>query len=76
MKKQILVKMLKMYRDEKDEEKRAKIKYAMKALEEKKENSKNEMIKFTFDVHTTELNSFDSHDAATNIIEFAEDIDE
>ena len=76
MKKRVMIKMLKMYKDEPDKKEKAKIKYAMKAIDEKEENSKNEMIKFTFDVHTTELDSFDSDDAVTNILEFVDDADE
>ena len=72
MKKRILVKLLSMFKEEKDELKKNKIRYAMKALDDSNVEVKNEMIDFSFQVHTTELDSFDSMDAALNILDFAE----
>lgn len=75
MKKRIVLKLMKMCREEVDSSEKEKIKYAMRALHEKEENKKNEMIKYILDVHTTEMNSFDSNDAAINILEFADDVE-
>lgn len=72
---QIIKKLLKMLKDEDDETGKNKIKYCIKALDDKNEGVQNDMIDFTFEVYTrpTELESFDSMDAAMNILEFAED---
>ena len=69
----ILKKLFKLLKDENDVDKKNKIKYCIKALDEKNEKVNNDMIDFTFEVYTTELNSFDSMDAAVNILEFGED---
>ena len=61
-----------MFKEEKDELKKNKIRYAMKALDDSNVEVNNEMIDFSFQVHTTELDSFDSMDAALNILDFAE----
>ena len=76
MKKRILLKMLKMYKDEKDVEAKNRIKCAMKALDDKNEKYKSEMMDFILEVHTTDIESFDSNDAAVNLIEFADEVDE
>ena len=76
MKKRILLKMLKMYKDEKDVEAKNWIKCAMKALDDKNEKYKSEMMDFILEVHTTDIESFDSNDAAVNLIEFADEVDE
>ena len=68
MKKRILLKLLKMYKEDTNVNVKAKIKYAMTALNEE---NKNEMKDFIFDVHTTDIESFDSSDAATNILDFS-----
>ena len=75
MKKRIVLKLMKMCRDEVESSEKERIKYAMRALHEKEETKNNEMIKYIFDVHTTELNSFDSNEAAVNILEFADNIE-
>ena len=71
-KKRVLLKLLSMYKVEKDEMKKEKIKYAMKALDSANESINNEMIEFTFNAHTTDLESFDSQDCVDSIIDFAE----
>ena len=71
-KKRVLLKLLSMYKVEKDEMKKEKIKYAMKALDSANESINNEMIEFTFNAHTTDLESFDSQECANSIIDFAE----
>ena len=71
-KKRVLLKLLSMYKVEKDEMKKEKIKYAMKALDSANESVNNEMIDFTFNAHTTDLESFDSQECANSIIDFAE----
>ena len=48
----------------------------MKCLDEKKDETSNEMIHFTFDVHTTDLDSFDSSEATNSILEFADETNE
>ena len=48
----------------------------MKALDEKNKEVNNEMINYTFDIYTTELDSFDSMDTALNILEFVEEEEE
>ena len=73
---QIMKKFLKLYKNEEVDSKKQKIKYCMKALDEKNKEVNNEMIDYTFDIYTTELDSFDSMDAALNILEFAEDEEE
>ena len=76
MKKAILLSLLTLYKNENDKSKRNKIKYAMKALDEKNDSVTNEMIDFTFNAFATEIESFDSMDAALNILDFAEDENE
>ena len=66
---------MKMCREEVDTSEKNKIKYTMRALHEKEETKKNEMIKYILDVHTTEMNSFDSNEAAVNVLEFADDVE-
>ena len=39
----------------------------------KKDETSNEMIHFIFDVHTTDLDSFDSSDVTNSILEFADE---
>ena len=72
MKKRIMIKLLSMFKDENDSLKKNKIRYAMKALNDYNAEVKNEMIDFTFQVYSTDLESFDSMDAALNILDFAE----
>lgn len=76
MKKRILLKMLKLYKDEDDVNQKSKINKTMKCLDEKKYETSNEMIHFTFDVHTTDLDSFDSSEATNSILEFADETNE
>ena len=73
MQKRVLLKLLSMYKDEKDDIKKKKIKYAMKALDSANDSINHEMIDFTFNVYTTDLESFDSQDCANSIIYFAEE---
>lgn len=72
MKKRIMIKLLSMFKDENDSLKKNKIRYAMKALNDYNAEVKNETIDFTFQVYSTDLESFDSMDAALNILDFAE----
>ena len=76
MKKRIMMKLLEMYKNEKEENEKIKIKKAMRSLDDKHSSNKNGMIDFIFEVHTTSLGSFDSADAASNILVFANDDDE
>ena len=73
MRQRIKLKLLKLYKDENDETKKRKIKYTMKAIDESNQSVTNEMIDYTVDVHTTVLESFNSFDAAMDILDFAED---
>ena len=61
-----------MYKNEKEEIKKKKIKYCMKCLDDNNKEVENEMIDYTFDVYTAELEKFDPKEAAINILEFAE----
>ena len=73
MKKMImLIKIVSIFKNEKDEMKKNKIKYAMKALDDSNSEVKNEMIDFTFQVYATEIESFDSMDSPLNILDFTE----
>ena len=74
-KKRVLMKYLAKYKAEKDDSIKDRIKYAMKALDSDDGTIQNEMIDFTFNVHTTDLDSFDSDDCASNILDFADDKD-
>ena len=74
-KKRVLMKYLAKYKAEKDDSIKDRIKYAMKALDSDDGTIQNEMIDFTFNVHTTDLDSFDSEDCANNILDFADDKD-
>ena len=44
----------------------------MKALDDNNHSVQNDMINFTFDVYSEELESFDSMDTAMNILNIAE----
>ena len=76
MKKAILLSLLNLFKNENDNSKRNTIKYAMKALDENNDTVNNEMIEFTFNAYATEIESFDSMDAALNILDFAKDENE
>ena len=62
-----------MYKNEKEEIKKKKIKYCMKCLDDNNKEVENEMIDYTFDVYTSQLIIFDPKEAAINILEFAKD---
>ena len=70
---QIMKEFLMMYKIEQDEMKKRKIRYCMKCLDDKNKETENEMIQYTFDVYTSELDAFDAQEAAINILEFAEE---
>ena len=76
MKKRILLNMLKKYKAATDVNEKVTIKKTMKDLDGNKSDSKNEMIHFIFDVHTIDLDSFDSTEATESILDFADDKDE
>ena len=76
MKKATLLSLLNLFKNENNNSKRNKIKYAMKALDENNDTVNNEMIEFTFNAYATEIESFDSMDAALNILDFAKDENE
>ena len=69
---QIMKEFLLMYKNEKEEIKKKKIKYCMKCLDDNNKEVENEMIDYTFDVYTAELEIFDPKEAAINILEFVE----
>ena len=71
-KRRIIKELLSWYQNENDSSKRTKIKYAMKALDDNNHSVQNDMINFTFDVYSEELESFDSMDTAMNILNIAE----
>ena len=73
MKKRVLLKLLKMYKDEKDAEVKNRIKVTMKSLDSKNEKYNSEMLDFVLDVHTSDIESFDSNDAATSLLDFADE---
>lgn len=73
MKKRVMMKLLMLHKESKDGAEKAKIKAAMKALDGKYGSNKNEMIELIFDVHTSEIESFDSGDAVTHILDFVSD---
>ena len=73
MKKRVLLKLLKMYKDEKDAEVKNRIKGTMKSLDSKNEKYNSEMLDFVLDVHTSDIESFDSNDAATSLLDFADE---
>ena len=76
MKNRILLNMLKKYKAATDVNEKVTIKKTMKDLDGNKSDSKNEMIHFIFDVHTIDLDSFDSTEATESILDFADDKDE
>ena len=69
---QIMKEFLLMYKNEKEEIKKKRIKYCMNCLNNKNKEVENEMIDYTFDVYTAELKIFDPKEAAIKILEFAE----
>ena len=76
LKKRVMIKLLKLHKDSKDGGEKANIKTAIEAVGGKNNENKIEMIDLIFDVHASEIESFDSNDAAIHILEFVSDDDE
>lgn len=72
MRKRIMMKFMVLHKKEKNVDVKHKIKYAMKSLDESMDE-RNKTIDFILKVHTADIETFDSMDAATTMIEFADD---